>query len=202
MLSDFDAKFTTIFQRIKGGDDDAFTELYQTLKERLKEVAQRKIKIIGAPTQATDEDDIVDSVFMRFRKRAMGDYFSDYSDRKALWFLLVKITHDRVIGLARYEGSAKRDKSRTASLEGNTIESFQQSADALVQLQDTLRFLLENLENDKFRLREIAGYVLQEYPKPEIAERIGISTRTVERRIELLKKRWSALEARIGENAN
>lgn len=200
MLSEFDLQFTAIFQRIKMGDDDAFAELYQTLHERVKEVAQRKINQSRAPTQSADADDIVDSVFMRFRTRAMGDYFSKFSDRKALWYLLVKITHDRVVGLVRHENFAKRDKSRTFRLDGDTIECFQQTAEVVVQLEDTLKFLLDHLDDDKLKLREIARYVFDEYPKQEISERIGVSIRTVERRLQLIKEKWSALDAEIRVN--
>lgn len=58
----------------------------------------------------------------------------------------------------------------------------------MVQLDDQLQRLLASLKDD--RLRQVALSVLAGDSRPETAERLGLSLRSVERKVALIRDAW------------
>ena len=76
----------------------------------------------------------------------------------------------------------------------HSIPSTEPSAELLVQLDDQLQRLLESLGDDL--LRQVARSVLAGDTRPETAEKVGLSLRSVERKVALIRDAWrSELES-------
>lgn len=69
------------------------------------------------------------------------------------------------------------------------IASESPSADSIVTLQEQYEHLLAMLRHD--RLREIAAMRIEGYSVAEIATKLGIAARAVERKLRLIRLKWS-----------
>jgi DNA-directed RNA polymerase specialized sigma24 family protein len=91
----------------------------------------------------------------------------------------------------------------TTGLRPEAIESDEQllgqvmddaiAPDHLIALSDQCRRLLESLPDDT--LRQVARWKLEGYTNGEIAEQLGVAKRTVERKLNLIRRDWSEEEA-------
>lgn len=145
-----------------------------------------------------DEDDVLQSVFGSFcRRQGRGDF--DLKGRDALWALLVTITLHKTRNTANRHGCAARDCRREQGDGGEgpgwVVEQMEAAdptpAEAAVLTECYERRMLA-LADPTLRLvaeRRLEGYTVQ-----EIAAELGCVTRSVERKLERIRERWSAGE--------
>jgi RNA polymerase sigma factor (sigma-70 family) len=191
---------------LKAGDAQAAAVLWARYAPKLLELARRKLQ--GVSTGAADEEDIAQSVFRNVCKGAAVGRFADINSRDELWWLLMSITKNKVVDHIRRETAAKRGGGAVLSEADLTPVAAQGAPfrlDALIAddptpehlaiLEEQAQRLLGLLRDD--RLRRIACLRIEGYSVSEIATDLAIGKRSIERKLELIRKVWQAdLEGR------
>lgn len=190
-------------ERIKAGDQEAATKLWNKYYDKLIRLACRRLK--GARRRSEDEEDVVARAFETFFRRAKEESFSELRDRNDLWRLLVTITDRKAKNFVRAETRQKRGSGKIrgeSGFYGNAKDKKKKPADGggadqfagveptpefTAMMLDHFQHLLDGLDED---LREIALLKLEGFSHDEIAQEIGRSARTVERRVWLIREKW------------
>ncbi len=97
---------TIWIRQLKIGDADAAQQLWNRYFERLVRLAQRRL--VGAPCQMADEEDVALSAFNSVCIRAAEGKFPKLDDRQDLWRLLVTITVRKALAQRKYANRQKR----------------------------------------------------------------------------------------------
>lgn len=167
--------------------DRYFTRLVRLAGARLPNHARR----------AFDEEDVALSAFRSFCGRAERGQFPDLADRDDLWRLLAVITARKVIGAIRHQTRHKRGGGRVvgeSALLGDDGDGMAQFLSTEPTPEDAARFaddyerLFAKLGDET--LRRIARRKLEGYSSSEIAQELGTSSRTVDRKLNLIRAIW------------
>lgn len=170
---------------VREGQEAAIQEIVERYIERIKLLARKHVG--RNPQVGTDED-----VAMQAMKSAiMGlsdNRFPDVKDREGFWSLLSRITTNKAINEYKRWSAKKRstplDQRDTMDLfEGPTFPP-----DMLLQAEDAITQIVESLEDAK--LREIVWMKVEGYSNDEVAEKLGVSRRTIERKLNLILREW------------
>jgi len=194
------------------GDERAAAEIWEAYFTRLTHLARRKLEAM--PRRAVDEEDVALSAMHSFCQGMQAGKFSNLAGRDELWKLLVTITIRKAYGHLRRSKAEKRGGGgvRGESVFVKTDESDSGPgggglAGAAVSepTPEMVNMVAENCERllsllGDEQLREIARYKLEGYTNDEIAEKIGIVRRSVERKLARIREKWSRAEA-DGENS-
>jgi RNA polymerase sigma factor (sigma-70 family) len=184
--------------QLKAGEADAAQQLWDRYAAQLVAAARRKLG--DAPKRAADEEDVAQSVFNSLCRGAAAGRIQNVRTRDDLWWLLLAITRQKVVDHIRRETAEKRGAGRvlaeTACAAGPTgafsldqLMSEEPTPDYLVALAEEHRRLLGLLRDD--RLRRIAESRIEGYTVEEIAADLSISTRSVERKLQLIRNVWT-----------
>jgi len=180
-----DASVTHWIDDLKSGaEGDAQQRIWERYFGRLVALARNKLRPLRG---YEDEEDVVLSAMNSFFVRASRHEFPRLSDRTGLWPLLVRITVCKVADAQRRQFREKSDVRRTLNLD--SIVGREPSLGLATELVDGTNRLLEGL-NDEL-LRQIARLKLEGYTNQEIAEKIGKSVKTVERKLSLIREHFS-----------
>jgi RNA polymerase sigma factor (sigma-70 family) len=193
---------TRCIQQLKAGDLDAFEKIWQHYFEELLEVA-RGVMRQRKKFSIVDEDDIVQNALLSVcRGFPKNKSYENVNSRESLWPILVAITKFKVADNFRRENAAKRGAGRVVSeanletgADGSTrIGLAQLVADEapqpqdIVEMSEQLSLLMGLLPRDD--LKQIARLHLEGWKNTEIAEELEISTRSVERKLALVRDAW------------
>lgn len=188
---------TLWLRALEEGNEDAAEQLWGHFFERLTNLARRKL----IQQRVVDGEDIVVSVFRRLCEGAEGGRFEQVSGRDELWKLLVSMTVRRSIDenrrlMADKRGGARvRGDSLLVQGDGDRQLSWDQFAgddvapEFLVMVQEECDRLLESLPDDT--LRNVALWRLEGFSNDEIAEKLEMTTRSVERKLHRIRQLWS-----------
>jgi DNA-directed RNA polymerase specialized sigma24 family protein len=198
MASAFDSSVTKWLDHLKQGDQDAAAKLWKAYFDRLVRLARSKLG--AAARRVADEEDVAVSVFDALCRGAASGHFQQLSDRDDLWRLLVAMTAKKAVDQMRREGRVKRGGGQVrgdsifhaCSAEQAGFDQFlgqEPSPSFLVLLDEQHRCLLERLGDEM--LRRVAMCRIQGYANAEIAARLGISLRSVERKLERIRDAWA-----------
>jgi DNA-directed RNA polymerase specialized sigma24 family protein len=198
-----DGSVTHWIQEAKAGDELAVERLWERYFPQLVALCQKRLR--GHPRRAADEEDVALSVFDSFCQRAATGRFPQLQDRDDLWRLLVVIAARKAINLVHHDHRRRRGG---APLSGENVlpaAPSEPGATALEQIigrEPTPEFaalvaeqyerLLATLEDES--LRNVAIGKLEGYSNEEIAQQLACSLRTVERKLWVIRKRWSESE--------
>jgi DNA-directed RNA polymerase specialized sigma24 family protein len=188
--------------QLRAGDPVAAQHLWEGYFRRLVGLARGKLQ--GLPRRAADEEDVALSAFASFCHGVECGRFPRLADRDDLWRLLVTITARKALHLKRDEHSQKRGGGAVhdeASLGGRDGSDDDDAAlDQMLasdptpafaaQVADEFQRLLESLGNAD--LRKIAVSKMEGYTTEEIAAKLRRAPRTVERKLDLIRRRWTA----------
>jgi DNA-directed RNA polymerase specialized sigma24 family protein len=196
-----DGSVSLWINQLKDGDDVAVQKLWHAYFHRLVALARTKLR--GTRRRAEDEEDAALSAFDSFCRGAEHGRFPQLNNREDLWRLLVMITARKAYDLAEREGRLKRgsgqvrgdsavgDPSDSTSARGwEEIAGNEPTPEFAAQAVEEYRRLLEQLGDDE--LRAIAVWKMEGLSNEEIATRIGCAVPTVERRLRVIRKTWSA----------
>ena len=185
---------------LKEGDAIAAQRIWNRYSARLIENARARLGN-SAKTMA-DEEDVAQSVFHTVCKGAAAGRFNDLRKRDDLWWLLLAITKQKAVDHIRRENAQKRGGGRVRA-ESDFIECQQTgttfSLDQLIGDDPTPEFMLV-LDEQNHRLfnllrddglRLIATHRIEGYTVDQIAELLRVSGRTVERKLQLIRKTWA-----------
>jgi RNA polymerase sigma-70 factor (ECF subfamily) len=180
----------SLLRRFRGGQPDAATELYLRYAERLRVLAAGQFAPDLAPR--VDPDDIVQSVFRTFFRRAAGGQY-DVPEGEDLWKLFMIIALHKVRSAATFHRAAKRDVRATAA--GLTDAPAGQHVAAPDEMAlATLRMVIDELLGAlPPSMRAIVELRVEGHDVEEIARRTQRSRRSVERALHEFRSRLSPL---------
>ena len=165
-----------LLQRFRTGEEDAATALYRRYAIRLLRLAEKKTDAKMA--SRIDPEGVVQSVFRTFFRRvSKGQY--EVGDGDSLWNLLLVISLNKLKKEVTKQRTAKRDISKTYSLEDSDQRIVDSNEDeAALVLKMTIEELLGDLSESERQIIElrIAGHDIN-----HIASETGRAKRSVER---------------------
>ena len=189
---------TSWIAELKAGNEDAAGRIWDECFSQL--VAHARHRLENVPLRVFDEDDIVQSVFVSLCQGAAAGRFPKLNVRSDLWQILLMLTHQKVVDRIRKETTQKRGGGdlRGDSLfleDPDRVGGFDQMAGAeltphyMLELSENIQHLYAQLGSDS--LRQVASLRLAGYSNREIAEQLGLTNRSVERKLQQIRGEWS-----------
>ena len=182
-------------------DSRAAENLWNRYIQRLVRLARTRLR--ASPRRAADEEDVAVNAFASFCNGVEEGRFAKLDDRDDLWKVLVVLTERKAVDLIRREGAQKRgggdvrgesalDAQRDIESPGAGVSQIPDDVPTpafAAAFAEQLERSLAMLEDDA--LRRIARDRLYGYTNKEIAKRLDVSLRTVERGLQLIRRIWS-----------
>jgi DNA-directed RNA polymerase specialized sigma24 family protein len=184
---------------VKTGDGADIQRLWDRYFKRLVRLAGARLP--AHCRRAFDEEDIALSAFQSFCDRAGRGQFPQLSDRDDLWRLLATITVRKALDTMRHQTRQKRGGGHvlgeSALLAGEDhadsqvaeILSREPTPEEAASFADDYARFLDRLKDPA--LRSVALRRLEGESTPEIARALKVSTKTVERKLQLIRAIWS-----------
>ncbi len=170
----------SLLVRFQSGEDDAATALYTRYAARLMDLANRSTGDDLATR--VDAEDIVQSVFRTFFRRVSDGHYL-IPEGEELWKLLLVIALNKVRMIAVHHRAAKRNISRTRSMGEQEIGEPTDTNEILkLTIEDILLTLPEPHQ-------QVVHARIDGYEVAEIAQRVSLSRRSVERILQSFRKR-------------
>jgi DNA-directed RNA polymerase specialized sigma24 family protein len=196
-----DDSVTCWLEGIKLGDGADIQRLWDRYFERLVRLAGSRLPV--HTRRAFDEEDVALSAFHSFCARMSRGQFPDLGDREDLWKLLATITTRKVIATVRHQTRKKRGGGvlvgesavfNRADLTDEGLARFlsreptPEAASEFADECDRLFGCLDRLEDPS--LKAVAQRKLEGYTSVEIAAEMKTSSRTVDRKLRLIRAIW------------
>jgi DNA-directed RNA polymerase specialized sigma24 family protein len=183
---------------VKAGDSRDIQRLWDRYFQRLVLLAGAKLP--GHARRMFDEEDVALSAFHSFCDRVGRGQFPQLADRDDLWRLLVTITVRKVVDTVRHQTRQKRGGGHvlgeSAVMDGSDADdglarflSREPTPEDAARFADDCERLLDRLRDETLRL--IALRKLEGHATEEIAAALGVSARTVDRKLRLIRAVWS-----------
>ena len=199
-MFDDDASVTRLYLELREGREEAATDLWQLCCQALVREARKQLG--SNERRMSDEEDVALAVFQELCQGVSDGRLGDDLRREDLTKLLRHFTRQETLDQRRHAQRAKRgsgfvrgdsvfamSSNERATRDGfHSVPSPEPSPELMVQLDDQLQRLLASLEDD--RLRQVALSVLAGDSRPEIAKKLGLSLRSVERKVALIRDAW------------
>jgi DNA-directed RNA polymerase specialized sigma24 family protein len=177
---------------IRDGDKsviDAFSKRYFS---KIRDLACAKLNKM-------DSEEVANDVLEALMRSIAKGRYPDLKDRTGLWYLILKITQRRIIGITRKEGAARRNQRSKPPIDPvEVLSDFEVELDQLVaeqsseivriEIVDSWEELLRALPDDE--TREIAQLKLQSYSNREIAEKLYVTPSKVDRKVKRIQEEW------------
>lgn len=180
-------------------DQSAAELIWQRFFDRLCGYARSKIYDRHRRLIAPDE--IAANAFLALFTGLKEKRFEKVRNRDELWQMLTLIAARDAINeqeklQAQKRGGGKVSGSSAFGSQGigNVRDYVQRDPppEVFVELEELSQRLLRNLPSDE--LRNVAIWRMAGYSNAEIAEKLGRTERTVERRLNLIREIWSKIE--------
>jgi DNA-directed RNA polymerase specialized sigma24 family protein len=184
---------------IKAGDGSDIERLWDRYFARLVRLAAARLP--AHTRRSFDEEDVALSAFQSFCDRAGRGQFPQLSDRDDLWRLLATITVRKALDTMRQQTRKKRGGGQVLGESALLVGAENDSAGLAEVLgreptpeevagfaDDYNRFLARLKEP---ALRAVALRRLEGQSTREIARALEVSTKTVERKLQLIRVIWS-----------
>lgn len=196
-----DGTVTFWIGQLKAGDAQAAQKLWEGYFGRLVYLARAKLR--GAQRRVADEEDVALSAFDSFCRGAERNRFPRLEDRDDLWQLLLMITARKAIDLRQLENRQRRGGNAVHVSPGagdggaadflDQIVGREPTPEYAAQVAEQTERLLDSLDDPE--LRQIALWKMEGYTSEDIAQHLNVATRTVERRLRLIRSMlWSQAE--------
>lgn len=198
-----DESVSTWIDKLKAGDEQAAQVIWERYFRRVMEVARRRLGALQK--RVADEEDVAASVFESLCLGAAAGRFTQLQDRDDLWKLILTLTRQKAVDQIRRETRQKRGAGAVrgdsvfrspgadGEAEGAGIAEHVDgppTPEFLAMVAEYSEMLFSQLTEP--RTREVAELRLEGYSNTEIAERLEISLRSVERKLQLIRKTWEA----------
>ncbi len=184
---------------LKRGDEEAAQQLFEVYFQRLVGLARQRLRAL--PQRVADPSGVVQSALNSFFQGARRNAFPRLNDQEDLWRLLVVITARKAAHCVRDERREKRGRGQVRGESAlnigkaedfnglaNVIDDDSQTPEMAAILNEEIKQRLEQLDDGI--LLEVALLKLQDYTNAEIAKRLGVVERTVERKVQVIRKIW------------
>jgi RNA polymerase sigma factor (sigma-70 family) len=173
--------------QLKEGDPAAAQKVWERYCGQLLQLARKKL--LGGQRRVADEEDVVQSAFLSFCGGAIRGGFTHLADRGDLWQLLIVLTERKALNLLKHERRQKRGGGAGPVVPlDEIVPSPARNPAFAMQIAEEFQLLLDRLGDDELRL--LALRKMEGYTHEEIAAELGCVTRTVERKLRLIRKIW------------
>lgn len=185
---------TAWIDQLADGNQQAAEQLWQHISERLQEFARHKLD--PRTRRRYDENDAANSAFHSLcRGLANGRLVAE--NRDALWGLLAVITSRKISAERRYLNREKRgggavsgesafDELGAAGI--NAIGGDEPTPDVLAEVSESCAQLLDVLPEDA--MKKIVLLKFQGSTNGEVAVELNCTRRTIERKLERIRRVW------------
>ena len=187
MVTNNDENTTEWITRLKSGDESAMEELVDAFYDRLVRLA--KHRMVGMPPQVADDEGAVISALRSFFSCIEDGQFSRVQDDHDLWRVLATITARKAIRQCRVYlkqsgegGNIKRD------FDLQNLVSREPSPEAESQMIEEFQRRIDSLEDAT--LRDVVFLKLEGFDAKEIAEKLSLHVRYVQRKLKLVESIW------------
>ncbi|MEM7456753.1 MAG: ECF-type sigma factor [Planctomycetota bacterium] len=199
---EFRSSVTAWIHDLKKGDDDAAQKIWDRYFQRLSKLAARKLG--NASKRIADEEDVAVDVFHSLCTGAAAGRFDRLGNRDDLWKLLVAISGMKAVDQIRRQTSQKRGGGEVRGhsiVAGGMHEGQLAGFDRFIDSEPTPEFL-SLMEEQRARLfdmlrddtqREVARLRFEGFANQEIADKLGIALRSVERKLKVIRETWSTV---------
>lgn len=189
-----ESDITAWLRKLEDGHDAAAQQLWNVFFERLVRLAEGRM--CATDRRVSDAEDIALSAFASFCRGAENQRFTQLNDRHGLWRLLVCITIRKLSHTRRDQNRLKRggdsrqvespdDSSDSRSIV-NQIISREPTPEFAAQIAEEHSRWMAALESRE--LIQLTEWKLEGFTNDEIAAKWGRNTRTVERKLNLVRK--------------
>ena len=191
-----DSSVTRWLTRLETGDDLAAERLWNVYFDRLVHLAHGRLQ--AKHRRVSDAEDIALSAFHSFCRGVENKKFPALADRHGLWRLLVTITIHKLLHLVRHENRLKRggqfhelkglNSSSDSFAAVNLVVSREPSPEFACEVAEQYEQLIASLGDEE--LVKLAIWKMEGFSNDEIAKKVNRATRTVERKLQLIRKIW------------
>ena len=185
-------------EQLAAADHDAASRLWAHFCQRLMVFARSRMS--PSTRRIYDEEDAAVSAFRSLCRGIEAQRFPEVGDRGNLWALLVVITSRKIANRFRYDHQQRRDSNQTLSesmlqpSDGSgvglmqSLPSNEPTPAFAAEVADMSEFLMSQLpETD---LRKLVLLKLEGHTNEDAAELMKITRRTVQRKLELIRRIW------------
>ena len=197
-MSSLSAVNTWVVQ-LKDGDPGAAQQLWDTYFLRMVKAA--RCKLHGARGRMADEEDVALSAFKSFCRGTQDGRFPQSHEHEDPWPLLLALTNRKAIDLVRHERRIKRGGTgqqcashlgpQEGANAGNGLSQLigkEPDPQATFQIAEECQDMLDRFSDTI--LRAIALWKMEGFTSEEIAAKLDCTTRTVERKLQLIRRQW------------
>ena len=194
---------TRLIKKVRLGDEAAAQELWDKYSERIVEVARRSLK--DSSRRVQDEEDVAVIAFKSLLAGITGGRFPELDHRDQLWRLLMVITTRKAAAAIEKDHRQKRGGGdvrgdsavMVSENEGSVLGGFDGLAsenpapDIAAVMADQTQQLLASLPDET--AQKVAALKIEGFTHQEIADKLDITTRTVERRLKQIRELWQKI---------
>jgi DNA-directed RNA polymerase specialized sigma24 family protein len=202
-----DDPVTLWIDELRNADQAAARKLWNHFVSRLYELGRKKLR--PETRRVYDEEDAAQSAFHSVCGGIAAGRYPDLGGRGNLWHLLVVITARKVAHRQRHDQQQRRDVHRNLSdsiFSPSRDYSAPAGAGMIVSREPTPEFAAEFVETcerlckslDDPALQQVVSLRMEGYTDDEAAERLKCSRRTIQRRLEVIRRHWERLELSTG----
>ncbi len=191
---------------LRNSDDSAALRIWNHFSLRLLELA--RTRLAPKTKRAYDEEDAVQSMFRSVCLGFAGGRFPDLQDRDSLWRLMLVITCQKISNRHRFDHQQRRDVrlTLTDSVFYNADSIAVTAESNLVSTEPAPEFVAEFVETceklfaefDDPVLEKITTLRMEGFSDSEIATQLDCSRRTVQRRLEIIRRKLASLQPTDG----
>jgi DNA-directed RNA polymerase specialized sigma24 family protein len=182
--------------RLRVGDPVAAQQLWERYFKLLVRLARKKLH--GRRPRVADEEDVALSAFDSFCRGVETGRFPQLEDRDNLWRLLVVLTTRKVAHLVRDENRHKRGGPAIPHDQVPEVRTEEPLLEQILSRDPTPEFAAEVADECQRLLRSlgaadleaVAVWKMEGYSNDEIAAKLGCASRTVERRLRIIRGLW------------
>jgi DNA-directed RNA polymerase specialized sigma24 family protein len=194
---------TCWIQRLGDGDSQAANIVWEVYFGKLVQLARRKLE--GVTIRSADEEDVAISAMYSFYRGMKERKFDWIADREDLWKLLVTLTARKACAARRKHFAQKRGGGHVQGESfferpgGHDEDDYGEGIAAVLGKEptpeiaagvaETCQVMLDKLGDE--RLRNIAVMTLEGLTPLDIADKLGCVRRTIERKLERIRKIWA-----------
>lgn len=191
---------TKLIHRVRTGDEAAAQQLWDRYSAQIVELARQSLK--NSSRRVQDEEDVAVIAFKSLLAGMTAGRFPDLDHREQLWRLLMVITTRKAAAVIEKDHRQKRGggqvRGDSAVMPGDTGSSLLGGFDRLTSespapdiaavMADQMQQLLATLPDET--AQKIAALKMDGFTHDEIASKLKVNIRTVERRLKQIRELW------------
>lgn len=189
-----DGDITVWINGLKQSDPDSAEKIWSHFIQKL--LAATRGRIARTSRGRYDEEDAAQSAFLDLCNGMVEGRFPHVEDRTSLWHMLLQITSRKISARHRYDRRKKRNVALSVQESAfaelgvgmDALPSGEPSPEFASQFKETCDEMLGGLDGEN--LKQIGLLKMEGYTDSEVAAKLNCSRRTVQRRLEMIRRNW------------